>query len=485
MKFEFKEHESEDKGSGKLTNEESARLEKLIANVKPDFENSNPEKNVASKNSNLDFQKPKKSLELLDARSQEVQEIIGRTPHWLVRRGIGVFLGVLILIFLTASVIEYPEIINAPLSLTAINTPKTLESKINGKVIKLFSQDKSRVEQGEVIAWLESTADHAMILKLSDQLDRIHPQLEVNDQVYELSNEVSAYSKLGELQSAFQTFEQSHREYLAYLSGGYYYNRRKILEQEMTFADTLLKKLEIQRQIQDQNYELAEKELKAQQKLSDKGLIAPLDLLNAERNFANLELPIQQTEASIINNRVSKLSKEKEVMDLDRAAKDQKSNFIQALNTFKSAISDWKSKYLLTAPVSGTLTYAGIVQEQQSINSGQAVLYIEPETTNYFGDMRISQASFGKIQEGQRVMIKFSAYPYQEFGSVTGEIEFLSDFPVEDNLFFAKVRFPEGLTTNYGQQLPPANGMSGQAEIITKDMRLLERIYNNLTKELR
>jgi len=27
--------------------------------------------------------------------------------------------------------------------------------------------------------------------------------------------------------------------------------------------------------------------------------------------------------------------------------------------------------------------------------------------------------------------------------------------------------------------------MTGQAEIITQDMRLLERVYNNITKELR
>ncbi|WP_276611369.1 hypothetical protein [Fodinibius halophilus] len=38
---------------------------------------------------------------------------------------------------------------------------------------------------------------------------------------------------------------------------------------------------------------------------------------------------------------------------------------------------------------------------------------------------------------------------------------------------------------NYDRQLNPTDGMQGRAEIITQDMRFIERIYNNLTKELR
>ena len=39
----------------------------------------------------------------LSVRSEEVQEIIGRPPHWLVRGGIGALFGVLALIFIAAS----------------------------------------------------------------------------------------------------------------------------------------------------------------------------------------------------------------------------------------------------------------------------------------------------------------------------------------------------------------------------------------------
>jgi len=40
-----------------------------------------------------------------------------------------------------------------------------------------------------------------------------------------------------------------------------------------------------------------------------------------------------------------------------------------------------------------------------------------------------------------------------------------------------EVSFPEGLTTNYGNTLPFTQEMQGTAEIITEDIRLLERFF--------
>lgn len=421
----------------------------------------------------------------LDIRSEEVQEIIGKPPHWLVRGGISMFFGVLALIFIAASFIQYPEIIKTQLTLAAINAPKTLESKTSGKIVRLFKENKTPVIEGEILGWMESTADHYSVLTLRSETDSLYMWLEENDYSKLESSQISTFQNLGELQTNLQLFNQVYSEYLLFFPGGYHSQRRSILEQEQDYTRALLSKLEEQKEIQKANYELANQEFEAQKKLADKGIVARLDLLKAENELSNKQLPLQQTESAIINNRMAQTAKRKEIMDLDQQIKEQKSIFGQALQTFRSAITEWESKYLLTAPVSGTLTYAGIVQEQQTYQSGREILYIQPENAEFFGEMRISQSSFGKIEEGQQVLVRFSGYPHHEFGSVIGTVDYLSEFPIGDSLFFAKVSFPEGLKTNYGQTLPPASGMKAQAEIITQDMRLLKRVYNNLTKELR
>ncbi|NGP90264.1 HlyD family efflux transporter periplasmic adaptor subunit [Fodinibius halophilus] len=421
----------------------------------------------------------------LEVRSNAVQEIIGRPPHWLVRGGIAAFLGVFAMIFLVAAVIKYPEVIEAPLKVTAINAPKPMESKVNGKLVNLLSENGANVEEGVIIAWMESTADHREILDLSARIDKMYRWFdeEEYDKIQVL--EMDQFSNLGELQSQYQSFYQVYNEFVTFLPGGLYRQKRAMLKQEIAYNNQLLESLKKQKEVKKVDRELAEKKYNIQKKLREKELSAPLELATAKSKMAGSQLPLLQTETSIINNRASLIGKKKQLIELNKQLDRQKADFRQALNTLQSAIKEWKHKYLLRAPVSGKLVYAGVFQEDQTIKSGERIAYVQPENTQFFGELAVSQRSYGRIQEGQEVLVRFSGFPSREFGSVTAKVDYLSEFPVRDSLFVAKVTFPNGFTTNYDRQLNPTDGMQGRAEIITQDMRFIERIYNNLTKELR
>lgn len=423
----------------------------------------------------------------LDVRSEEVQEIIGRPPHWLIRWGITAFFGVLALVLLSAAIIKYPEVIQAPIRLTAIHAPQTLKARTNGKIVRIIAQNSSQVLEGEVLGWMESTASHAEVIRLSNEVDSMRTWL-LDDKLprfQTMEDGLTVFKNLGELQTAFQNFEQSYREFKAFLPRGFYEQQRLILEQEMEYTRQLLDKLREQKQIQQRDFELANREYEMQKQLAENDFIAPLELARAESELSARRLPLEQTESAIINNQLSQTAKEKEIMELEKRMTEQHSVFLQAVNTMKSVIDEWKQIHLLIAPYEGTVVYVGVIQENQSLSNGQDVFYIQPENTQYFGEMTVSQQSFGKIVEGQQVQVRFSGYPYHEYGSVFGQVDYFSDFPVRDSLFFAKVSFPEGLVTNYGREITPRNGMTGHAEIITQDMRLLQRVVNNMTKELR
>ena len=423
----------------------------------------------------------------LEVRSEEVQEIIGRPPHWLVRWGITAFFGVLGLVLLSASVIRYPEVIQAPLKLTAIHAPQSLESRVNGKIVRLAVENNADAEEGSILAWLESTAHHSEVLRLDSFIEQIRGEL-LNGSggvVDKLEIDLAGFGNLGELQNTFQGFEQAWREYLSYRPGAYYSRQREILEQELAYNREQLEMLHEQKEIQQGDYDVARREFEMQKRLADGDYITSLELAHAERELASRQLPLHQTESAIIGNQVSRAAKEKEIMELERRIGEQRSVFLQSLNLMKSAIEEWKRSYLVTAPFAGRVVYAGIVQENQTVAAGQELFYLQPDNTTWFGELAVAQQSFGRVREGQRVMVRFSGYPYHEFGSVYGEVEYFSEFPVRDSLFLAKVHFPDGLLTSYGHDIPPRNGMTGRAEIITQDMRLLERVYNNITKELR
>lgn len=94
----------------------------------------------------------------------------------------------------------------------------------------------------------------------------------------------------------------------------------------------------------------------------------------------------------------------------------------------------------------------------------------------------------GKVEVGQKVIVKMSDYPYMEYGYIEGKVENISMVSTPINYgngttmesYLVSLVFPEGLKTNYGLQLDFRFETKGIAEIITKDRRLIERFFDNL-----
>lgn len=62
-----------------------------------------------------------------------------------------------------------------------------------------------------------------------------------------------------------------------------------------------------------------------------------------------------------------------------------------------------------------------------------------------------------------------------EYGMLKGSIQNISLVPSE-NFYSVEVEFPNGMLTNYERTLAFHQKMQGSAEIITEDIRLMERI---------
>jgi HlyD family secretion protein len=81
--------------------------------------------------------------------------------------------------------------------------------------------------------------------------------------------------------------------------------------------------------------------------------------------------------------------------------------------------------------------------------------------------------------KGQDVLLKFPAWPAQEFGTVKGKIDYIKNIP-SDSGYLAKVILPDGLHTSYNKNLIYAEGMIANAEIITADKKLSDRFIEKI-----
>ena len=119
-----------------------------------------------------------------------------------------------------------------------------------------------------------------------------------------------------------------------------------------------------------------------------------------------------------------------------------------------------------------------IRNENQNITVGDKVFSVIPENeSTMVGRIIMPMQGSGKVKTGQKVNIKFYNFPYMEYGMVIGKVKSISLISSESN-YIVEIDFPNGLKTNYGKVLLFSQEMKGSAEIITKDIRLLERFFN-------
>ncbi len=421
-----------------------------------------------------------KSFLIQEARSEEIQEIISKTPPWILRWGITGFLFILLLLLTISWMVKYPEAVNAKLSLTTVSYPKAVVLKTSGKLTSLLVADQQQVHAGDVVGTMESVASYADVAKLDSAINHVSRFISNNQYDLLATYRQPEYHYLGELQAAFQTYENSFIELQNYLATGIYLRKYDLLKKELTLSERMLTNTLEQKSLQEKDLDIAAGEYAVNRELFDQKVIALLELKNIESKYLGKKSTAKQMESSAISQQGSVISKKKEMMEMESHISNKKTLFIQTLNTLKAEIDKWKNTYLLVAPTAGSVTFSKLIQEGQNFKAGEELCYISPNRNSYSGEIQFSQYALGKVAVGQKVKVKFTAYPYQEFGIVEGRVSYLSKIPVNDSLFVGRVSFDKGLVTNYRKKLSCKVGMTANAEIITKDRRLIERFFNNL-----
>lgn len=420
-------------------------------------------------------------------RSEELRDFISHRPGYLIRWGTPIFFLLLTGLAVGSYFVHYPDIVHARGKVNAVNGPKQVVVKNGGRLVKLFKTDNANLNKGEIIGYLESIANHDEVLRLSTMLDTLQyftdsNQLEEIPRFWKASNQ--SFAHLGELQQAHQTFMQEYSTFKDYLSTGFYVSKKQMLYGDLANTQKLLQTLYQQKGLQQQDLALTQKNFDVYDTLHQETLITDIEHRSQKSQLLSKKMSVPQMNASIINNQAQQIALKKEMMELDNQIVQQRSRFIQLLNAYSSTVEEWKSKYLITAPTSGKLIYAGFLEENQNLQVGQTIGFITNDNNQYYVEMLIPQSNFGKVKPGQNVLLKFSSHPSQEFGSVKGRIDYIKYMP-SDSGYLSRVSLPDGLVTNYKKSISFTEGMSAEAEIITEERRLSSRLIGEMRNLLK
>ena len=284
------------------------------------------------------------------------------------------------------------------------------------------------------------------------------------------------------MQAAYQAFFQEYLLYRSSIKNGFYVKKRAFLKTDLTSLNKQTSQLNAEKSIQRRDLALADDEYKMHQKLAAQKVETSAELRQEESKYLAKKSPLVQTDASLIAASSNYQAKEKEIIELDNQITEEKGKFSQALNSLVSQAEDWQSKYILTASQAGKVTFAGIIQRNQVLAPNQEIFYINPGNEQFFGEMAIPQNNMGKVKEGQQVLVKLKSYPFEEYGMIRGKISYISDVPYRDSIFISKVDFKIKNSSDQKRPIHLKQGMMADAEIITQDATIFQRLTRNIIK---
>lgn len=423
-------------------------------------------------------------LDNIKLHSEGVQDILTDPPHWLIRWGNTTILLLLLMILLLSCVINYPEFVPAKLSLTSRNAPEKLEVRADSKIEKIFVEDNQHVKKGQLVLVLQSTADYADVLRLKELIHAVG-----SGAVEDFPLQQAARLKLGEIQADYNTFAHALTDYQLYLRLQPYSPEYAAANKNISELRNRIRTMQQQKIIEQTKYELADAEFKRYQKLFDKKVISAsefnqqkLQFLQAEQDLENMDMTIsqlQQETHSIEQNKSGvTINNEKDKINLDVQVGLLFEQLRKSLNT-------WERDYALRSSTDGIVSFQQFIRANQFVKSGDILLSVMPTDNNVLiATLTVSSINSGKIKNGQKVLLKLDNFPYQEFGMVEGRVKNMANAPDKDGQYYVYVDLPYGLKTSFKNTLTFDKELKGSAEIVTQDLRLIERVFYQLRKLL-
>jgi HlyD family secretion protein len=417
----------------------------------------------------------------IELRSEEIQDILTRPPHILVRAGISVICVVVFLLLVGSFFFKYPDIVQGEIVITTENPPVWMTANTTGKITELNCTDKSRVQQGQILAVIENPARTSDVL----QVKEIMRQCVLSDSSLIFPPELlqTGY-ELGNIQNAYSAFLRSATDYTNFLTLNSIDKEKEALRLQINGRKRYSVELEKQLKLKGKELKIAQAGYEREKQLYEKGVNSRAEMDAAENALLSIHQSMQQFRISMASDRIEYGQLIESLSKLDIQYLQDKNRLLSVLKTafgeLLSSIENWEQIYLLISPIDGTVTFNSFWTKNQYVSAGNRILAIVPELPGkIIGKMQAQASGSGKIKTGQRINIKIQGYPYLEYGTLQGQVKTISLISNE-NIYSVEAELPQGLKTGTGKELYFTGELIGQAEIVTDDRSLFSRILSPL-----
>ena len=417
---------------------------------------------------------------------QEMQQIIGAMPSRIWRRGLLLVLFFVTLLVVLAYFVRYPDVVEMPVYLTTEVPVVEVINPLAAVLDTILVKDGQEAVKDEMLAWLSSDESRESMLQLEaflESLDSVQDPAElVAFSFPDLAGMAGLAAAAGELEMAIK---QLADQYLSTITA----QQVQSLKREQQLVENLSVSLQQQMSKMEEEVTLAEKNYRDFDNLFQTGAASEIEKDAAKTTWLGLQRMQESKKAEVLQNEVNLNRVSAQISSLQQSQQLRLKDYVNQVHQQRSIlvglVQQWKSTYLLRAPVAGKIIFPGRRFPGQFIQAETWVFGIsdirkDPQVLA-FGQM--AGAGVGKVKKDLEVFIRLQAFPYKQYGELEGRVGHIADLPISENgynFYEVEIQLPNQLLTNFENQLHFREGLPGTARIITEDRSLLSRFLEVL-----
>lgn len=223
--------------------------------------------------------------------------------------------------------------------------------------------------------------------------------------------------------------------------------------------------------------------------VADRGFISKRDLQVREETLLARQQGLSQLTQSLATKQSAMAEAERSTAQVVAQAQVQSAGLSasRAEVAQQAANAAGSRSYVLRAPVAGRVT-ALTARVGQPANAQTPLMTIVPAGSVLRAELAVPSAAIGFVKKGQTVRLAIDAFPYQRFGTVTGEVLTVSTSAVSAQgpngttvpVYPVMVALDRSAVTAYGRNEALVSGMTLTARIITEKQSLLQWLFEPL-----
>ena len=163
---------------------------------------------------------------------------------------------------------------------------------------------------------------------------------------------------------------------------------------------------------------LANEELQMNERLFAGGDISRVEVLRARRQVSDIQARILDIRNKYLQDARTEAARQEEEISSQRYRQEDR----------RYALAQTE----LTAPVDGVVKYLRVTTVGGVLRAGDEIMQISPTDGESMLELKVNPADIGQLNTGMRASIRLDAYDYAIYGTLNGELMYISSDTLQD-----------------------------------------------------